>query len=110
MGTTRILDFNVALFEPGNRPERSGKAAASGADDIILDLEDAVPDVARPVVGSIDFCAHTPGSSAPGALGTGAGLSPRRSGRAAPLHGLTIAIDAAEAIQGDSRCARGGSA
>ena len=53
------------LFVPGNRPERYDKALASGADTIILDLEDAVPpdlkdaardsvadwlDAARPVV------------------------------------------------------------
>jgi citrate lyase subunit beta/citryl-CoA lyase len=30
------------LFVPGNRPERFGKALASGADAVILDLEDAV--------------------------------------------------------------------
>ncbi len=30
------------LFVPGNRPERFAKAMASGADQIILDLEDAV--------------------------------------------------------------------
>ena len=30
------------LFVPGNRPERFAKALASGADRIILDLEDAV--------------------------------------------------------------------
>lgn len=31
------------LFVPGNRPERFDKAYASGADAVILDLEDAVP-------------------------------------------------------------------
>jgi citrate lyase subunit beta / citryl-CoA lyase len=31
------------LYVPGNRPERFAKAAGSGADAIILDLEDAVP-------------------------------------------------------------------
>ncbi|MCI3207959.1 MULTISPECIES: CoA ester lyase [Pandoraea] len=31
------------LFVPGNRPERIDKAWASGADAVILDLEDAVP-------------------------------------------------------------------
>ena len=31
------------LFVPGNRPERFLKAAQSGADAVILDLEDAVP-------------------------------------------------------------------
>ena len=31
------------LFVPGNRPERFQKAARSGADAIILDLEDSVP-------------------------------------------------------------------
>lgn len=30
------------LFVPGNRPDRFAKAAASGADSIIIDLEDAV--------------------------------------------------------------------
>lgn len=42
------------LFVPGDRPERFGKAAASGADALILDLEDAVAasakDVARAAV------------------------------------------------------------
>jgi citrate lyase subunit beta / citryl-CoA lyase len=32
----------TALFVPGNRPERFAKAAASGADVVIIDLEDAV--------------------------------------------------------------------
>jgi citrate lyase subunit beta/citryl-CoA lyase len=31
------------LFVPGNRPERFDKAFASGADSVIVDLEDAVP-------------------------------------------------------------------
>lgn len=31
------------LFVPGNRPERFAKAAASGADAVIIDMEDAVP-------------------------------------------------------------------
>jgi len=31
------------LFVPGNRPERFAKAMASGADALILDLEDSVP-------------------------------------------------------------------
>jgi citrate lyase subunit beta / citryl-CoA lyase len=35
------------LFVPGNRPERFGKAVASGADAVIIDLEDAVPPAER---------------------------------------------------------------
>lgn len=35
------------LFVPGNRPERFARAAASGADAVILDLEDSVPSSAR---------------------------------------------------------------
>ena len=31
------------LFVPGNRPARFDKALASGADMVIVDLEDAVP-------------------------------------------------------------------
>ena len=44
------------LFVPGNRPERFDKALASGADAVIVDLEDAVPpdqkDAARAFVGA----------------------------------------------------------
>jgi citrate lyase subunit beta / citryl-CoA lyase len=36
------------LFVPGDRPERFAKAAAAGADVIILDLEDAVAPEAKP--------------------------------------------------------------
>jgi citrate lyase subunit beta/citryl-CoA lyase len=35
--------LGVGLFVPGDRPDRFAKAAGSGADWIILDLEDAVP-------------------------------------------------------------------
>jgi citrate lyase subunit beta / citryl-CoA lyase len=34
----------TALYVPGDRPERFDKAVASGADVVILDLEDAVPE------------------------------------------------------------------
>ena len=37
------------LFVPGDRPERFAKAASSGADAVILDLEDAVTPARRPV-------------------------------------------------------------
>jgi citrate lyase subunit beta / citryl-CoA lyase len=36
------------LFVPGDRPERFAKALASGADAVILDLEDAVGSAAKP--------------------------------------------------------------
>lgn len=35
------------LFVPGNRPERFDKAMASGADAVVLDLEDSVPAAAK---------------------------------------------------------------
>jgi citrate lyase subunit beta/citryl-CoA lyase len=41
MATSRPQSFTY-LFVPGSRPERFDKALASGADRIILDLEDAV--------------------------------------------------------------------
>ncbi len=51
------------LFVPGNRPERFDKALASGADAVIVDLEDAVPpdqkDAARALVGAW-LCAARP--------------------------------------------------
>ena len=36
------MKLRSLLFVPGDRPERFDKAAASGADAIILDLEDSV--------------------------------------------------------------------
>ena len=41
--TARVAQARSFLFVPGNRPERFEKAARSGADVIILDLEDGVP-------------------------------------------------------------------
>ena len=41
--TTRVAQARSFLFVPGNRPERFEKAARSGADAIVIDLEDSVP-------------------------------------------------------------------
>jgi citrate lyase subunit beta/citryl-CoA lyase len=43
----RISAARTFLFVPGDRPERFDKAAASGADIVILDLEDAVAPSAK---------------------------------------------------------------
>ena len=52
VGACRVL-----LFTPGNRSERFAKAAASGADGMILDLEDAVslPDKDRARATLVEF-------------------------------------------------------
>jgi (S)-citramalyl-CoA lyase len=42
MTSTDLSCCRVFLFTPGNRPDRFAKAAATGADALILDLEDAV--------------------------------------------------------------------
>jgi citrate lyase subunit beta / citryl-CoA lyase len=39
----RLAGARSFLFVPGDRPERFGKAAAAGADAVVIDLEDAVP-------------------------------------------------------------------
>lgn len=53
---TAIANAQTFLFTPGNRPERFAKARESGADVVILDLEDAVPpgakDMARQAVAA----------------------------------------------------------
>ncbi len=50
--------IRAPLFVPAHRPDRFAKAAASGADGLILDLEDAVPvadkDTARAAL-AVDF-------------------------------------------------------
>ena len=43
----RHADPRTYLFVPGNRPERFAKALASGADAVVLDLEDAVAPTAK---------------------------------------------------------------
>lgn len=42
MSAPDVGHCRALLFTPGNRPERFAKAAATGADALILDLEDAV--------------------------------------------------------------------
>lgn len=51
------------LFVPGNRPERFAKALASGADAVVLDLEDAVADEAK--AAARDAIANWAPSAAP---------------------------------------------
>src|SRR5262245_44986757 len=47
---TAVLTCLAPLFVPADRPDRFAKAAASGADAIIIDLEDAIaPDRKAPV-------------------------------------------------------------
>ena len=43
----RLRRARSLLFVPGHRPDRFEKALASGADGVILDLEDAVPEAQR---------------------------------------------------------------
>ena len=52
------------LFVPGDRPERFGKAESSGADAVILDLEDAVAAAQRPMARAA-IGAHLRQSSRP---------------------------------------------
>ncbi|MDR5652131.1 HpcH/HpaI aldolase/citrate lyase family protein [Ruixingdingia sedimenti] len=54
LGTIR-----APLFVPANRPERFAKAAASGADAVILDLEDAVPADAKATARDALDCGFT---------------------------------------------------
>ncbi|QYU67730.1 hypothetical protein J4558_23025 [Leptolyngbya sp. 15MV] len=37
------MQSRSVLFVPGHRPDRFGKALATGADAVVIDLEDAVP-------------------------------------------------------------------
>ena len=53
------MKFRSLLFVPGDRPDRMDKALGSGADALILDLEDSVtlaakPDARRAVAGFLD--------------------------------------------------------
>ena len=43
-----MVSVRSLLFVPGDRPDRFPKAAASGADALILDLEDSVAPGRKP--------------------------------------------------------------
>lgn len=47
LSTRTLAQARTLLFVPGDRPERFDKAWASGADGLVLDLEDAVPAAAK---------------------------------------------------------------
>jgi len=84
----------AALFTPGNRPERFAKGAATGADALILDLEDAVAaggkDAARQAV--VD---HFAGDFRAGLASSQlAGLRVNNIHTAAGLRDLTALVDA----------------
>lgn len=49
LDVTRVSSIVAPLFVPADRPDRFAKAAASGADAVILDLEDAVSPDAKDV-------------------------------------------------------------
>jgi citrate lyase subunit beta/citryl-CoA lyase len=49
MGTCRQVPGTTWLFVPGDRPDRFAKAASAGADEVVIDLEDAVAPTSKPV-------------------------------------------------------------
>lgn len=57
--TKSLAEARSLLFVPGNRPERFEKAARSGADAIVLDLEDSVPAVDK-AKARINLAEHWP--------------------------------------------------
>jgi citrate lyase subunit beta/citryl-CoA lyase len=71
------------LFVPGDRPERYGKAASSGADAIIIDLEDAVAPDAK-TAARIALCR-------PGALPEGVDIFVRVNACGTPWFGDDLA-------------------
>ncbi|BAS06764.1 malyl-CoA lyase [Arthrobacter sp. Hiyo4] len=65
-GAVTTASAVTALFVPGDRPERFSKAAASGADVVIIDLEDAVAEDSKSEALAAAVAALTPnGSTAP---------------------------------------------
>ncbi|WP_322066085.1 HpcH/HpaI aldolase/citrate lyase family protein [Burkholderia ubonensis] len=88
-GAGRAIPAQSYLFVPGNKPERFDKALASGADAVIIDLEDAVEPEAKtsardaiarwvspahPVLVRIN-ARHTPWFEADAALGALKGVA-----------------------------------
>lgn len=59
-GAVTTASAVTALFVPGDRPERFSKAAASGADVVIIDLEDAVAEDSKSEALAAAVAALTP--------------------------------------------------
>ncbi|WP_153502669.1 HpcH/HpaI aldolase/citrate lyase family protein [Cumulibacter manganitolerans] len=70
--TTTIADARTLLFVPGGKPELFAKAAASGADGFIADLEDAVAPEAKDAARAlaVEGLAQAPGVVRINAVGT----------------------------------------
>jgi citrate lyase subunit beta/citryl-CoA lyase len=96
--TSRTDDGRVAvvqaarsfLFVPGDRPERFGKAAAAGADVVIVDLEDAVAAAAKDGARDAVLAWLRAGSSA--AVRVNAVDSPHHEADLAALQGLASLV------------------
>ena len=78
--------YRTLLFVPGHKPDWADKAVKAGADAIVLDLEDSVPDAEkaaarRQVRDSIGRLREA---------GTGAGLLVRVNGLATRLTGADL--------------------
>lgn len=80
------------LFVPADRPERYAKAAASGADAIIIDLEDAVAPAAK-MLARAALCR-------PGALPAGIDIYVRVNAVSTPWHREDLAAIAPLPIRG----------
>ncbi len=80
------------LFVPGDRPERYAKAAACGADAIIIDLEDAVAPAAKVHARAALCC--------PGALPAGIDIYVRVNAAGTPWHQEDLAALAALPLSG----------
>lgn len=70
MGETPLKPFRTALFAPGSKERVMAKAAESGADAVIFDLEDSVPVAAKMqarglVAQAIDRAAAMPAAARP---------------------------------------------
>lgn len=130
MAVNIVASIVAPLFVSANRPERFAKAAASGADAVILDLEDAVPTdakdaaraalaesrslaqsglVARLAFGSADYAADVPCEHVLGALALGRMelvLASRLGRLPSPIDGVTINLAIPQKAYADAQAAR----
>jgi citrate lyase subunit beta/citryl-CoA lyase len=88
------MSSSTWLFVPGDRPERFAKAAASGADEIVIDLEDAVTDDHKPTArnAAAAWLSNGPDQRGRHAMGRGRPHGPRDHARIAGRHGAQSGI------------------
>lgn len=101
--TSSLARARTLLFVPGNRPERFEKALRSGADAIVLDLEDSVPLSAKQSAREAIRDSWSALQTGAPPLRFAVAMATRLHRLGPALDGVTVAIDDDDRLREDTR-------